>query len=406
MSTIARATIKSYDATTHSATVQIAGSLAVWLDGVPVSDGIAPADVVAGRECGVIFFTDDNPADAAIVTIHNAVPVGWPGTGGAVQHIIEDADANTYVDTEQSANEDKVRVAVGGTLRYLVQTASPHHTLTGNAQISGVAAVGPTALEGTTGFRVNINQPSGIYGLIVDAGTVVTSGQSAFNVTGVAGNAAGTDNAGVASVIGLQYLAALANLTNTMTVAQLTGVSITLLIANSAGATVSNAAFFKAAYSTLAPAAITTMTGLSLPASGSTKFGTVYHIKGGSISGAGVVYVPFEFAGPARTTDTDGSAHRNNIQFGSVTRKFGGGDGVIGLTYATTNPTANPAGGVVIYADAATGDFKVRGAAGQICKLPSGGATNVTGSRGGNAALANLLTVLAGLGLIVDGTTA
>lgn len=39
-------------------------------------------------------------------------------------------------------------------------------------------------------------------------------------------------------------------------------------------------------------------------------------------------------------------------------------------------------------------------------KNPLNRAVSVTGSRGGNAALASLLTALAGLGLIVDSTTA
>src|SRR5207244_1729956 len=115
--------------------------------------------------------------------------------------------------------------------------------------------------------------------------------------------------------------------------------------------------------------------------------------------------VPIDADGPARTTNTDGSVHRMNFQFASRTRSFATGDGVIGLAFATTNPTTNPSGGVVIWSPAATGDFKVKGPTGTVCTLPTGGAPNVTGSRGGNAGLASLLTALNGLGLILDGST-
>ena len=81
---------------------------------------------------------------------------------------------------------------------------------------------------------------------------------------------------------------------------------------------------------------------------------------------------------------------------------FGGGAGVIGIANATTVPTTNPAGGVVLYAEA--GQLKMRGAGGNIAILPDP-APSVTGSRGGNAALASLLTQLAALGHVVDNTT-
>ncbi len=138
MSTLKRATIKGYTASTHKASVQVAGSLAVWLDSVPVATDIAPAEVVAGRECAVLFFTDDNPDDAVVITVHNAVPAA--AAGGAK---IADADGDTSVDTEKNADEDKVRITVFATERGLFQTASPHITLTGDLQIaSGFATIG------------------------------------------------------------------------------------------------------------------------------------------------------------------------------------------------------------------------------------------------------------------------
>ena len=54
------------------------------------------------------------------------------------------------------------------------------------------------------------------------------------------------------------------------------------------------------------------------------------------------------------------------------------------------------------------GNFIKLNTSGNIGFFGSGGTTHptVTGSRGGNAALASLLTALAGLGLIIDGTSA
>ncbi len=74
MTTIKKAIVKSYAPAAHKATVQIAGSLAVWLEAVAVATDIPAADVVAGRECTVIFFTEDNPDDAVIATIQGATP--------------------------------------------------------------------------------------------------------------------------------------------------------------------------------------------------------------------------------------------------------------------------------------------------------------------------------------------
>ena len=63
-----RGVIKGFDSGTYKATVQMAGSLSVWLEGVPVSRGIPSAEMVTGRSCSVIFFDDQtSPADAVLI---------------------------------------------------------------------------------------------------------------------------------------------------------------------------------------------------------------------------------------------------------------------------------------------------------------------------------------------------
>lgn len=78
MSTLARAVIRTYTVATHKADVQLADGLNALITGVPVATDIDAAEVVAGRECAVLFFTDDNPDDAVVITVHGAVPSADP----------------------------------------------------------------------------------------------------------------------------------------------------------------------------------------------------------------------------------------------------------------------------------------------------------------------------------------
>lgn len=113
MTLLKRATIKSYDAGSHRAAVGISGSLSVWLDSIAISDAIAAASVVAGRECAVLFHTDDNPDDAVIVSVHG----GGPPAAGGTPLRIQDADADTIVDTSQyDLDLDTIRFTNAGTL--------------------------------------------------------------------------------------------------------------------------------------------------------------------------------------------------------------------------------------------------------------------------------------------------
>jgi len=62
--------VKAFDSGTYTATVQVAGSLAVWLSGVPVARNIAQAEMVAGRQCAVLFFDEGNPSDGVLVAVY------------------------------------------------------------------------------------------------------------------------------------------------------------------------------------------------------------------------------------------------------------------------------------------------------------------------------------------------
>ena len=62
--------LKTFDSVKYEATVQIFGSLSVWLEGVPVARNIPTADMVAGRNCAIIFFDPGNPKDGVLVAVY------------------------------------------------------------------------------------------------------------------------------------------------------------------------------------------------------------------------------------------------------------------------------------------------------------------------------------------------
>jgi hypothetical protein len=68
--TIRRAEIRSFSSQDYTATIRIAGSLAVWLSGIPVARNIPAAEMLPGRSCAVVFFDESNPQDAVVVAVY------------------------------------------------------------------------------------------------------------------------------------------------------------------------------------------------------------------------------------------------------------------------------------------------------------------------------------------------
>lgn len=67
---IHKGTLKSFDSGTYKASVQISGSLSVWLNNVATSRGIAAADMVAGRNVAVLFPGEpSNPSAAVVIAV-------------------------------------------------------------------------------------------------------------------------------------------------------------------------------------------------------------------------------------------------------------------------------------------------------------------------------------------------
>ena len=67
---IRKGSLKSFDAVGYQATVQLAGSLSVWLEGVPVARNIPAAEMVAGRSCAILFFDEANPRDTVLLAVY------------------------------------------------------------------------------------------------------------------------------------------------------------------------------------------------------------------------------------------------------------------------------------------------------------------------------------------------
>ena len=61
--------VKAFESTPYTATVQVAGSLSVWLEDVPVSRGIPTDEMDTGRNVAVIFLDPGNPSDSVVVAV-------------------------------------------------------------------------------------------------------------------------------------------------------------------------------------------------------------------------------------------------------------------------------------------------------------------------------------------------
>lgn len=66
---VKKGVLKAFDSGTYTATVQVQGSLSVWLENVPVSRGIPTGEMITGRNVAVLFLDPGNPSDAVVVAV-------------------------------------------------------------------------------------------------------------------------------------------------------------------------------------------------------------------------------------------------------------------------------------------------------------------------------------------------
>ena len=70
MTEIRSGILKSFNVVNYQADVQIHGSLGLWLKSIPVSKGIASAEMIAGRKVAVALFDPTNPTDAVVFAVY------------------------------------------------------------------------------------------------------------------------------------------------------------------------------------------------------------------------------------------------------------------------------------------------------------------------------------------------
>jgi len=62
--------LKSFNSGDYTATVQLASSYKVYLEGVTVARNIPTADMIAGRKVAVVFFDEHNAKEAVVVAVY------------------------------------------------------------------------------------------------------------------------------------------------------------------------------------------------------------------------------------------------------------------------------------------------------------------------------------------------
>ena len=393
MSRITRGTIKAYDAGSHSATVQLAGSLAVWLEDVAVSTAITGADVAVGDECGVVFFTGDDPDDAVIVSLRGGPPTA-PSTT-----LIEDADQDTSVDVEASADADEIEFTIAGTL-LMILSSTQLYIDGANLQVDGVMSIGADGVvpTSTTGIKAYHSAAGNVNA--VD--TLATGDAAASTVRGVTGEAR-TDNANSGAVGALRGLEFRANHLGSGVVTDHYGVQATTqgsgqstnrwaqraivgplddfpttqgaFLAEGTVATTITVPQHRGFRSVglVARATITDWTDfladevpMVLSAVMSKRYG--FRFLDQSTYQTDNIH-PFWEEGTPDDADTAGNRFASNTAFFTVldTSLFGGGQGVMHIHDRATAPTSDPAAGGILYAE--SGALMWRGSSGTVTTI-------------------------------------
>lgn len=92
-----RGIIRGFDAASYRATVQLLGSLSVWLEGVPVAKHLGGNLLSNGVRCGVLFFDESNPSDACVAFVYDGAPGAWVTSSLVVEGTITAADCLSNV---------------------------------------------------------------------------------------------------------------------------------------------------------------------------------------------------------------------------------------------------------------------------------------------------------------------
>ena len=65
-----KAVLRSFNSGNYTATIQIAGSNKVYLEGVAVARNLPAVEMALGRKVAVIFFDEHNAKEAVVVAVY------------------------------------------------------------------------------------------------------------------------------------------------------------------------------------------------------------------------------------------------------------------------------------------------------------------------------------------------
>ena len=67
---VRKAILRGFDSGSYTATVQLAGSHKIYLEGVTVARNIPAVEMALGRKLSVVFFDEHNAKEAVVVAVY------------------------------------------------------------------------------------------------------------------------------------------------------------------------------------------------------------------------------------------------------------------------------------------------------------------------------------------------
>ena len=62
--------LRSFNSGNYTATIQLAGSYKVYLEGITVARNLPVGEMTTGRKVAVIFFDEHNPKEAVVLAVY------------------------------------------------------------------------------------------------------------------------------------------------------------------------------------------------------------------------------------------------------------------------------------------------------------------------------------------------
>ncbi len=66
----AKAVLKSFNSGDYTATIQLAGSQKVYLEGIAVARNLPAVEMALGRKVAVVFFDEHNAREAVVIAVY------------------------------------------------------------------------------------------------------------------------------------------------------------------------------------------------------------------------------------------------------------------------------------------------------------------------------------------------